>query len=54
MGTYGTIHRIMNTETKEFKACKQLTKSRISNLSKFKEEINILIQIDHPHIEIFF
>jgi len=37
-------------ETKEYKACKKLSKRKISNNDKFKEEINILKSIDHPNI----
>jgi len=40
----------MNLETKETKACKKLSKRKICNKDKFKEEIDILKQIDHPNI----
>ena len=41
---------MVNLETKESKACKKLSKRKITNKDKFKEEINILKKIDHPNI----
>ncbi len=39
-----------NKVTGETRACKQLAKGRIANMEKFKLEINIMKQADHPNI----
>lgn len=49
-GSFGRIYRVLNIQTKEHKALKKLSKSKISNIEKYKEEINILKKMDHPNI----
>jgi len=44
------IFRVVNKDTNEKKVCKKLTKSKIFNFPKFKEEIRVLSQIDHPNV----
>jgi calcium-dependent protein kinase len=41
---------VKNKVTGETRACKQLAKGRIANMEKFKLEINIMKQADHPNI----
>ena len=42
-GSYGKVYEVKNKTTGEIRACKQLSKSNISNLKKFQREIQILI-----------
>ena len=49
-GSYSKVFRVQNKKTKEIYACKELAKSKIDNISKFKEEINIMSRCDHPNI----
>ena len=49
-GAYGKVLEVKNKITKELRACKQLSKSKISNLEKFQKEISILKKVDHPNI----
>ena len=49
-GSYGKVYEVKNKTTGEIRACKQLSKSNISNLKKFQREIQILIKTDHPNI----
>ena len=49
-GSYSKVFRIQNKKTKEVFACKELAKSKISNIQLFKTEINIMSKCDHPNI----
>ena len=49
-GSYGRVYRVKNKTTGDTRACKQLTKGRIANTEKFKLEIDLMIQMDHPNI----
>ena len=49
-GSYGKVYEVKNKTTGEIRACKQLSKSNISNLKKFEKEIELLIKTDHPNI----
>jgi len=49
-GSYGRVYRVKNRVTGDTRACKQLTKGRIANTEKFKLEIDLMIQMDHPNI----
>lgn len=49
-GSYGKVFRVKNKTTGEFRACKQLSKAKISNLEKFNMEIDIMTKADHPNI----
>ena len=50
VGNYAKVYRVQNKKTKEVFACKELAKSKINNLDKFKNEINIMSKCDHPSI----
>ena len=49
-GNYSKVFRVQNIKTKEIYACKELAKSKINNIEKFKNEINIMSKCDHPSI----
>ena len=49
-GSYGRVYKVKNKTTGDIRACKQLTKGKIANAEKFKLEIDLLIQMDHPNI----
>ena len=49
-GGYGKVFQVKNKKTGEIRACKQLSKLNISDLVKFRREIDILIKTDHPNI----
>jgi len=49
-GSYGRVFRVKNKTTGDIRACKQLTKGKIANADKFKLEIDLMIQMDHPNI----
>lgn len=49
-GSYGKVYKVKNKLTGEFRACKQLSKSKIDNIPKFNLEIDILCKTDHPNI----
>ena len=49
-GSYGRVYRVKNKTTGDIRACKQLTKGKIANAEKFKLEIDLMIQMDHPNI----
>ena len=49
-GAYAKVYRVQNKKTKEIFACKELARSKINNLEKFKNEINIMSKCDHPNI----
>ena len=49
-GSYGRVFRVKNKTTGEIRACKQLAKARIADTDKFKLEIDLMIQMDHPNI----
>ena len=49
-GSYSKVFRVQNKKTKDIYACKELAKSKIDNIIKFKDEINIMSKCDHPNI----
>ena len=49
-GGYGKVYEVKNKKTGEIRACKHLSKLNISNLEKFKREIEIMKKMDHPNI----
>ena len=50
IGAYAKVYRVQNKKTKDVFACKELAKSKINNLEKFKNEINIMSKCDHPNV----
>ena len=49
-GSFSKVFRVQNKKTKDIYACKELAKSKIDNIIKFKDEINIMSRCDHPNI----
>lgn len=49
-GSYAKVFRVQNKKTKDIYACKELAKSKINDIQKFKNEINIMSKCDHPSI----
>ena len=49
-GGYSKVFKVKNKKSGAIRACKQLSKLRIKNLERFRREINILINVDHPNI----
>ena len=49
-GSFGRIYKVKNKESKDIRAMKQVLKSKIPDINKFKNEINILSTVDHPNI----
>ena len=50
MGAYSKVFRVENKSTNEVFACKELLKSKIKDQKKFRNEINIMSECDHPNI----
>ena len=48
--SYGKVYRVKNKFTGETRACKELSKAKITNVDKFALEINIMAKADHPSI----
>lgn len=49
-GTYGIVNLATHKLTKQERAVKSILKSKIQNLGKFKEELEILRTLDHPNV----
>jgi serine/threonine protein kinase len=49
-GTFGVVRLCENIETKEKFALKTILKSKVPDVDLLKSEIEILSEIDHPHI----
>jgi len=49
-GSYGKVFQVVHKQTKQTRACKQLSIVQIKNYEKFKLEISILAKMDHPNI----
>ena len=49
-GSFAKVFQVQNINTKEIYACKELIKSKIEDLEKFRDEINIMSKCDHPNI----
>mmetsp|Transcript_15108 Transcript_15108/g.31105 ORF Transcript_15108/g.31105 Transcript_15108/m.31105 type:complete len:208 (+) Transcript_15108:270-893(+) len=49
-GTFGVVQRCVNIRTGESFALKTILKSKVPNVSLLKREIEILTEVDHPHI----
>ena len=50
IGAYSKVFRVENKSTNEVFACKELSKAKIKDKKKFKNEINIMSECDHPNI----
>ena len=49
-GTYSKIYIVQNKTDLKSYCCKEILKSKVADLAKFKNEINILSKMDHPNI----
>lgn len=49
-GTYGSVVKATLKGTKNSRAVKVIPKSKVKNPDRFKKEIDILRQLDHPNI----
>ncbi len=49
-GTFGVVRLCENMETKESFALKTILKSKVPEIERLKAEIEILTEVDHPHI----
>ena len=49
-GSFAKVFLIQNKQTRQIYACKELIKSKLSDLTKLREEINIMSKCDHPNI----
>ena len=49
-GTYSKIYTVQSKSNFKVYICKEILKSKVSDLLKFKNEINVLSKMDHPNI----
>ena len=49
-GTYAKIYIVQSKTDMKLYCCKEILKDKISDLNKFRNEINILSKVDHPNI----
>jgi calcium-dependent protein kinase len=49
-GTYGVVRKCMHRKTKKIFAVKSILKSKIQDVDVLRREIDILTEVDHPHI----
>ena len=49
-GGSGKVYRVRNKATKKYYACKKISKLDINNYNQFKNEMKILMKLDHPNI----
>ena len=50
VGSRGKVFRVKNKSTGEYFVCKQLIKSKITDMKKLDQEISIMSKADHPNI----
>ena len=53
-GTYSKVFTVQNKTNFKIFCCKEILKSKIVDLLKFKNEINTLSKVDHPNIIKFY
>ena len=49
-GTYSKIYTVQSKSNFKVYICKEILKNKVSDLLKFKNEINVLSKMDHPNI----
>ena len=49
-GTYSKVYIVQNKTDFKLYCCKEILKSKVADLTKFKNEINILSRVDHQNI----
>lgn len=50
IGTFSKVYRVQNKTNYNVCACKEISKEKLADFSKFINEINILSKCDHPNI----
>jgi len=53
-GTFSKIYTVQNKTNFKVYCCKEILKSKIADLAKFKNEINILSRAEHPNVIKFY
>ena len=49
-GTYAKVYIVQKKTDFKLYCCKEILKSKVADLPKFRNEINILSKVDHPNI----
>ena len=49
-GAYGVVSGCVHKETKQERAVKKVPRKKIKNMERFKQEIAILQELDHPNV----
>jgi len=49
-GTYGSVCKGVNKSTGAIRAIKTISKAQVKNIERFRQEISIMKQLDHPNI----
>jgi calcium-dependent protein kinase len=49
-GTYGDVVKAIHKSSGAVRAIKVISKSKVKNPSRFKTEIDIMRQLDHPNV----
>ena len=49
-GTYANIFTVQSKTNYKVYCCKEILKTKIADINKFKNEINVLSKVDHPNI----
>lgn len=49
-GTYGTVYLAAIRDTKIHRAVKTIPKEKVTNVERFKSEVDIMKTLDHPNI----
>lgn len=49
-GAYGVVSKAVHRTTHQERAVKKVAKKKIKNMDRFKQEITILQQLDHPNV----
>ena len=49
-GSYGSVTRGTNKSTGVVRAIKTISKSQVKNIDRFRQEISIMKQLDHPNV----
>ncbi|KYK64102.1 calcium-dependent protein kinase CDPK2A [Toxoplasma gondii TgCatPRC2] len=49
-GTYGSVSKARKKDTGQMRAVKTISKSQVKNLERFRQEIAIMKELDHPNV----
>lgn len=49
-GTYGSVSKARKKDTGQMRAVKTISKSQVKNLERFRQEIAIMKDLDHPNV----